>query len=163
MPFSPVVTALSSSHAFFTAAKRAQERNKHDVLDELRRKEDDPQFRDKELSLDSSPNNDFSPPKYRLSHVAIVPSSQHRHSPPYACRLSTLFAVVPALPMTSTPSVSSPTAHSQALRSRWMSTFFRDTHNPLALDAPVSILPLVNISSQNFHTRSSQWKQHSPS
>ncbi len=43
-------TEPSTSHTFFKEAKRAQERNEREVLDELLRNEDDPLFRDKELS-----------------------------------------------------------------------------------------------------------------
>ncbi|KAK0429587.1 TLD-domain-containing protein [Armillaria borealis] len=126
-PFSPVDTELSTSHAFFKEAKRAQERNKREVLDELLRHEDDPLFRDKEPSpplLDLDLDDDFftaKPSSISSSLLAIAPSSRHRHSPP--SRAPTLSAAIPAPPIASTSSVSSPVTHSQTLPSRWMNTF----------------------------------------
>ncbi len=126
-PFSPVDTKPSTSHTFFKEAKRAQERNKREVLDELLRNEDDPLFRDKEPSpplLDLDLDDDFFTAKtssISSSLLAIAPSSRHRHSPP--SRAPTLSAATPAPPIASTSSVSSPVTHSQTLPSRWMNTF----------------------------------------
>ncbi|PBK81546.1 TLD-domain-containing protein [Armillaria gallica] len=126
-PFSPADTEPSTSHNFFKEAKRAQERNKREVLDELLRNEDDPLFWDKEPSpplLDLDLDDDFFTAKtssISSSLLAIAPSSRHRHSPP--SRAPTLSAATPAPPIASTSSVSSPVTHSQALPSRWMNTF----------------------------------------
>ncbi|KAK0454160.1 uncharacterized protein EV420DRAFT_603899 [Desarmillaria tabescens] len=134
-PFSPVHTEPHTTHAFFDEAKRAQERNKRDVLDELLL--DEPLFRSKDLSppppppppveidMTSDMDDDFFSAKtssLSSSLVSIAPSSRYRHSPP--SRTSTLSAATPAPPIASTSSVSLPiTPHTQTLPSRWMSTF----------------------------------------
>ncbi|KAK0184716.1 TLD-domain-containing protein [Armillaria mellea] len=110
-PFSPVDAEPSTSHTFFKEATRAQEHNKRQVLDE----NPSPPLLD--LDLD----DDFFTASTSSSLLSIAPSSRHRHSPP--SRAPTLSAAIPAPPIASTSSVSSPVSHSQTLPSRWMNTF----------------------------------------
>ncbi|KAK0200648.1 TLD-domain-containing protein [Desarmillaria ectypa] len=127
VPFSPVDTKPdpSTNHTFFDEAKRAQERNKRDLLDELLL--DEPLFRHKELptptevDTTSDWDDDFLSAKtssLSASLVSIAPSSRHSYSPP--SRASTLSRVTPAPPIASTSSVSLPINHSNTLPSRWI-------------------------------------------